>query len=68
MLQGYIKASETLRKFAADTAGATGIEYGLIVAGIALMGIPSVSMLGGEIAELFETIKCEGFPPVCVVK
>ena len=30
MLKLYIRTSETLRQFAADTAGATGIECGLI--------------------------------------
>ncbi len=67
MLQGYIKASETLRKFTADTAGAKGIEYGLIAAGIAIMGISGVEMLGGELAELFDAIRCDGFQPICVV-
>ncbi len=68
MLQRYIKASETLWKFAANTTGATAIEFGLIVAGIAAMSIPAVSMLGGEISELFITIRCEGFPPICLVR
>ncbi len=68
MLQIYVKASETLRKFAADTTGTTGIEYGLITAGIAITGIPAVGMLGGELSELFNTIRCDGFPPVCVLR
>ncbi len=68
MLKLYVKASEPLRKFMADAAGATGIEYGLIAAGIAIMGIPAVGMLGGGLSELFNTIRCKGFPPVCVVR
>ncbi len=68
MLHGYIKASETLKKFAANTTGATGIEFGLIIAGIAAMCIPAVGILGGEISELFNSIRCEGFPPICLVR
>jgi len=68
MSQGYIKASETLRKFAANTTGTTAIEFGLIVAGIAVMSIPAVGMLGAEISELFNSIRCEGFPPICLVR
>ncbi len=68
MLQGYIRASETLKKFAANTTGTTAIEFGLIVAGIAVMSIPAVGMLGAEISELFNSIRCEGFPPICLVK
>ena len=68
MLKLYVKASELLRTFTADAAGATGVEYGLIAAGIAIMGLPAMGMLGGEISELFNTIRCEGFPPVCLVR
>ncbi len=68
MLKLYIKATETLRRFAADTAGATGIEYGLIAGGIALMGIPAVAMLGDQMADLFNDIRCEAFPPICLVR
>ena len=68
MLKLYIKATETLRQFAADTAGATGIEYGLIAGGIALMGVPAVAMLGDQFSDLFNTIRCEGFPPTCLVR
>ncbi len=68
MLQRYIKASETLRKFTANTTGTTAIEFGLIAAGVAAMTIPAVGMLGGEISELFDSIRCEGFPPICLVR
>ena len=68
MLQGYIKASETLKRFAANTTGATAIEFGLIAAGVAAMTIPAVGILGGEISELFNSIRCEGFPPICLVR
>ena len=68
MLKLYVKASDQLRKFTVDAAGATGIEYGLIAAGIAIMGIPAMAMFGGELSELFNRIRCEGFPPVCLVR
>jgi len=68
MLQGYIKASEMLRKFAANTTGTTAIEFGLIVAGIATMCIPAIGIVGGQISEQFNTIRCEGFPLVCLVR
>ncbi len=68
MLKLYVIAYEPLRKFAADAAGTTGIEYGLIAAGIAIMGIPAVAMFGGELSELFNRIRCDGFPPICVVR
>ena len=68
MLHGYIKASEILRKFTANTTGTTAIEFGLIAAGIAAMSIPAVGMLGAEISELFNSIRCEGFPPICLVR
>ncbi len=68
MLQRYIKASETLRKFTANTTGTTAIEFGLIAAGVAAMTIPAVGILGGKISELFNSIRCEGFPPICLVR
>ena len=68
MLQGYIRASETLKKFAANTTGTSAIEFGLIAAGIAATSIPAVGMLGAEISEMFNSIRCEGFPPICLVR
>ncbi len=53
MLHLYVKLSETIGKFAADTSGATAIEYGLIVAGIALAIVVSVGLVGGELGALF---------------
>ena len=68
MLQLYIKVTERLRGFAADDSGATGIEYGMVACCAAMMAISAVGMVGGEMADIFETIKCQGFPPICVVK
>jgi len=45
-----------LRKFLADQAGATAIEYGLIAAGIALAIIAVVNGLGSTLNTNFSTI------------
>lgn len=45
-----------LRKFLADQAGATAIEYGLIAAGIALAIIAAVNGLGSTLNTNFSTI------------
>ncbi len=42
-----------IRKLAANTSGATAIEYGLIAAGIAVAIILTVALLGDELAALF---------------
>ena len=68
MLQIFVKASETLRKFAADTTGTTGIEFGLIASAIGIIGLPAVGLFGGELSEMFNTIRCDGFPLICVVR
>ena len=68
MLQIFVKASETLRKFAADTTGTAGIEYGLIASAIGIVGLPAIGLLGGEFSEMFNTIRCDGFPLICVVR
>ena len=52
MLPIFIKASETFRKFSADTSGTTGIEFGLIVSAIAIIAIPVIGSLGGDLSEL----------------
>ncbi len=47
----------TLRKFIADEAGATAIEYGLIAAGIAVAIITVVGALGTKLTSTFTTVK-----------
>lgn len=47
------------KKFVADESGATAIEYGLIAALIAVVVIGTVSLLGGQLQDTFQTI-CEG--------
>ena len=47
--------AETRRGFAADTAGATAVEYGLVASGIALVNSFFVAMLGEELVSVFVT-------------
>jgi pilus assembly protein Flp/PilA len=48
----------TARRFAADNSGASAVEYGVLVAAIALAIFALVSQIGGSVAGLFE--KAEG--------
>ena len=48
--------TNTLRRFTRDTSGATAIEYGLIVAAIAVAIGLVVFALGGSIANLFTQV------------
>jgi pilus assembly protein Flp/PilA len=45
-----------LKAFAADTSGATAIEYGLIAALIAVAIIAAVSLVGTNLTTTFNTI------------
>ena len=45
-----------LKKFLADEAGATAIEYGLIAAGISLAIITAVNGIGGSLNTKFGQI------------
>jgi pilus assembly protein Flp/PilA len=55
-LRGVLRRSETNR------GGATGIEYGLLAAGIAVAIIVAIELLGFEIAAVFEAIRIEFAP------
>jgi pilus assembly protein Flp/PilA len=48
--------SKFVSKFASDESGATAIEYGLIVALIAVVIITAVSTLGNKLNNAFTTI------------
>jgi len=48
--------SKFITKFAKDESGATAIEYGLIVALIAVVIITAVSTLGGHLNNAFTKI------------
>ena len=44
----------TARRFAADSSGATAVEYGLLVAAIALAIVALVFEIGGSVSAMFE--------------
>jgi pilus assembly protein Flp/PilA len=45
-----------LTRFAADTTGATAIEYGLIAAGIAVAIITAVGLVGTNLNTTFNSV------------
>ena len=49
----------TLRRLAADRSGATAIEYGLIVALIAVAAIGGISALGGGAGGMWTDLSAE---------
>jgi pilus assembly protein Flp/PilA len=52
-------AARAVRAFAGvagDRSGATAVEYGIIAAGIAVTIIGALSLVGGEVSTLFDTI------------
>ena len=62
MLRLYVQVSENIRSFAADASGATAIEYGLIVAGIAVAIVTAVGLLGGNLAAFFSDVATKVAP------
>ena len=48
--------SDRIKTFLADDSGATAIEYGLIVAGIALAIITVIKGLGTNVKTTFSTV------------
>ncbi len=51
-----IRIGETLRRFAADNSGATAVEYGLLVAFIALAIVVAVNQVGTGISRVFNSL------------
>jgi len=45
-----------MKRFVRDESGATAIEYGLIAAGIAVVIIATVQLLGGNLNGTFNTV------------
>lgn len=56
MLKLYVATREKLLAFKEDVSGATAIEYGLIAAGIGVIILGGVQVLGPRIAALFTEI------------
>jgi len=52
-MTGAAPALRLTRRFGRDRRGATGIEYALILAGIAIAILATVFALGGEVNNLF---------------
>ena len=48
--------SKILGRFKKDESGATAIEYGLIAAGISILLIAAVALVGDALEQLFNTI------------
>jgi len=44
-----------IKRFLSDESGATMVEYGLMVALIAVVAIAAVTFLGEEVSETFDT-------------
>ncbi|TPV51985.1 Flp family type IVb pilin [Pseudarthrobacter phenanthrenivorans] len=55
MLSLYTNLSVRLR----DEKGATAVEYGIMVGLIAVVIIVAVSLLGGQLNTMFETVNCQ---------
>jgi len=45
-----------IKQFFSNESGATMVEYGLMVALIAIVAIAAVSFLGGEVSETFTNV------------
>lgn len=56
MLALYTNLSLRLRR---DEKGATAVEYGIMVALIAVVIIVAVTTLGGSLNEMFESVQCQ---------
>ncbi len=56
MIRHLVELSARIRKFAADTSGATAIEYVLIAAGIAMAIVVAVGLLGTKLDAVFTSI------------
>ena len=55
MLALYTNLSVRLRR---DEKGATAVEYGIMVGLIAVVIIVAVSLLGGQLNTMFESVRC----------
>ena len=56
MLALYTNLSVRLRR---DEKGATAVEYGIMVALIAVVIIAAVTLLGGTLTDMFEKVQCD---------
>ncbi|SIO09056.1 Flp family type IVb pilin [Agromyces cerinus] len=59
MLKAYSRIQARINSLRSEEEGATAVEYGLIVAGIAAVIVVVVFTLGGQIQEAFQTVSDE---------
>jgi pilus assembly protein Flp/PilA len=57
MISPQLRLARTARRFAADCSGATAVEYGVLVAGIAFAIVAVVFEIGGSVKGMFETVE-----------
>lgn len=50
-------ASTRIRRFLADNSAATSIEYAVIASGVAGAIVASITLLGGSVTTMWETVK-----------
>ncbi|MGM7777285.1 Flp family type IVb pilin [Arthrobacter sp. KNU-44] len=55
MLSAFLKSVSHVRR---DETGATAVEYGIMVALIAVVIIVAVTALGGTVRETFSQVQC----------
>lgn len=53
MIAKFAASIDILRR---DTSGATAVEYGLIVPGIALVIIGAIALMGGSLSNIFNSV------------
>jgi pilus assembly protein Flp/PilA len=56
IFKGRKNSMERFKKFFRDEEGATAVEYGLMVALIAIVIIAAVSLLGTNLSDVFQTV------------
>ncbi len=56
MLKHLVSASNLLAQLRSDDRGVTSVEYGLMVALIAIVIIAAVTLLGKNLSTLFNTV------------
>ena len=55
MLSAFLKSASHVRR---DERGATAVEYGIMVALIAVVIIAAVTALGGTVKDTFSQVQC----------
>ncbi len=55
MLSAFLKSASHMRR---DETGATAVEYGIMVALIAVVIIAAVTLLGSTVRETFSQVQC----------